>query len=62
MTDFEKILRLAQTGNEEAIEILLKLYSPLLHWKSIIDERMDEDLYQELCITFLRCIRLFRIP
>lgn len=32
---------------------------PLLLKESIIDGILDEDLYQELCIVFMRCIDRF---
>ena len=60
--NFKQILRLAKKGNETAIEFLLDLYHPLLLRMAKIDGVMDEDLYQNLCITFFRCIRMFRIP
>lgn len=62
MIDFEKMLRRAQMRDKSAIEFLLNLYRPLLIRLSKVNGRLDEDLYQELCITLLRCIRLFRIP
>ena len=33
----------------------------LLLKEAIIDNVFDEDLYQELCVTLLDCIRKFRI-
>lgn len=48
-------------GNENAIMELLIMYRPMLLKESIIDDVFDEDLYQKLCIVFLRCIKRFRI-
>ena len=45
---FEQMLRRAKGGDQEAIT-------------SILLGRLDEDLYQELCITLMRAIDLFRI-
>ena len=42
---FEQMLRRAKGGDQEAIT----------------SGRLDEDLYQELCITLMRAIDLFRI-
>ena len=58
---FEWLLRDAKSGNDEAITALLELYKPLLIKYAIIDGRLDEDLYQELCITMLRAIQLFAL-
>lgn len=59
---FEDLLRLAKSGDQQATVALLELYKPLLGRAAVINGRYDEDLYQELCITFLRCVQLFRIP
>lgn len=40
---------------------LLLMYRPLFLKESIVDGVFDEDLYQELCIVFLRCIRRFHL-
>ena len=59
--DFRMLLLSAQAGNAEAVERLLILYRPLLLKESVVEGQFDEDLYQELCIVFLRCIHGFRI-
>lgn len=59
--NFEQMLRLAHSGDEHAQEELLTRYRPLLVRESIYHGVFDEDLYQELCITLLNCIRNFRI-
>ena len=58
---FKQLLLLAQTGDKRAQEELLTRYRPLLVRESIHHGEFDEDLYQELCITLLKCIRNFRI-
>ena len=55
--NFNELLLLAKTGEQTAVERLLTMYRPLLLKESIINGVLDEDLYQELCIVFLRCIR-----
>ena len=55
------MLLLAKAGRESAIMDLLEMYKPLLVKYAIINGRFDEDLYQELCITLLKCIQLFRM-
>ena len=59
--DFNKLLLQAKDGDPESVSELLEIYKPLLTKNSIINGTFDEDFYQELCITFLRCIRMFRI-
>ena len=59
--DFMELLKQAKAGNEPAIAEIMKMYRPLLIKNSIIDGSFDEDLFQELSITLLRCIRQFRV-
>lgn len=56
---FKELLVRAKSGDQSAVENLLIMYQPLLLKESIVDGVLDEDLYQELCITFLQCIRKF---
>lgn len=56
---FKELLIQARAGDQSAVENLLIMYQPLLLKESIVDGVLDEDLYQELCITFLHCIRKF---
>ena len=56
---FNELLVQARAGDQSAVENLLIMYQPLLLKESIVDGVLDEDLYQELCITFLHCIRKF---
>ena len=57
---FKDLLLDAQT-NHRSSEKILEMYQPLLIKKSIVNGRFDEDLYQELVIILLRCIRTFQI-
>lgn len=59
--NFKELMTKAKDGDLQAQESLLELYKPLLVKESIINGIFDEDLYQELCITLLDCIRKFRI-
>lgn len=58
---FEQMLRRAKDGDHEAITSILLMYRPLLLKYAVINGRLDEDLYQELRITLMRAIDLFRI-
>ena len=57
----ETLLRLAKMGNEGAREELFLQYRPLLISRSMIEGCFCEDLFQELSLTFLRCIEGFHI-
>lgn len=59
--NFKNLLIQAKSGDKDAKESILALYKPLLIKESILDGTFDEDLYQELCITLLNCIRKFII-
>lgn len=50
---FEEMLRRAKTGDHEATTSILTMYRPMLIRYAIINGRLDEDLYQELCITLM---------
>lgn len=58
--NFEEVLFQAQMGNQEAILQIMEMFQPLLIKNSLINGRFDEDLYQELRIEVLKCIRDFR--
>ena len=55
---FEKLLWKAQNGDKEAQEEIFQMYRPF-----IIKNSMDanEDLYQELSATLIKCIFKFQI-
>lgn len=59
--DFEEVLRKAQTGDMEAKEEIFRMYRPLLIKNSMDNNVFDEDLYQELSVMLLNCIRKFNL-
>ncbi|MCI8472535.1 MAG: helix-turn-helix domain-containing protein [Clostridiales bacterium] len=59
--NFRDLLLRAKAGDMKAATELLIMYQPLILKEAIIDSVFDEDLYQELCLTFLHCIERFRI-
>ena len=59
--NFKQMLERAKGGDSAAVTELLLMYRPLLLKESILDGSLDEDLYQELCLVFLRCIEKFRL-
>ena len=58
---FKDLLLQAREGRESAVYTIWEMYRPLLVKNSIIGGRFDEDLYQELSITLLKCIYMFRL-
>lgn len=59
--NFKEMLLQAKSGERSAAAAVLELYNALLVKESIIDGVYDEDLYQELCMTLLHCIRIFKV-
>ena len=59
--NFRDLLIRAQSGDAQASQDILEMYKPLLVKESILDGVFDEDMYQELCLTLLYCIKKFRI-
>lgn len=58
---FRDLLLAAKGGDEDAFLELLEIYKPLLIRYSVINGQFNEDLYQEQCITLLRCISTFEV-
>lgn len=58
--NFEDLLTLAKLGDCGSMEALLEIYRPLMLKAAIIDGEFDEDLFQELQIVFMHCVRIFR--
>ena len=56
---FRELLLRARAGEEEAVEALFTIYKPLMVRASIVRGVFDEDLFQEQCITLLKCINYY---
>ncbi len=61
MTDFVTLFTQAKMGDTSAVDALLRMYHPLLCKEAIVNGIFDEDLYQELCLLFLKCVKRFNI-
>ena len=59
--NFRELFILAKANHPQAMETVLSMYRPLLMKEAVVNGTFDEDLYQELCLTFLYCIERFRI-
>lgn len=58
--EFERILRRAQMADKNAMVKIVEIYRPLLVSHAKIRGKFEEDLYQELVYTTLKCI--FKFP
>ena len=59
--NFKELLLTAKEMDESAVNQITDLYNPLLMKESIVNGIFDEDLYQELWLTLLNCIRKIKI-
>lgn len=57
---FDKLLYRAKAGDMDAKAEIFAMYRPLLIKYSLVNRRFDEDLYQELAVELMKCIRYFR--
>lgn len=58
---FEKLLWKAQNGDKEAQEEIFQMYRLFIIKNSMDANIFDEDLYQELSATLIKCIFKFQI-
>ena len=58
--EFENLLRKAQMLDKNAMVKIVEMYRPLLVGHAKIRGKFEEDLYQELGYTALKCI--FKFP
>lgn len=58
--EFNKLLQEAKNGSSSAKGELFLMYRPLIIRRSMLEGCFSEELYQELSMTFLHCIELFR--
>lgn len=57
---FDKLLFRAKAWDMDAKAEIFAMYRPLLIKYSLVNRRFDEDLYQELAVELMKCIRYFR--
>jgi len=55
--NFKGLLLRAKENDACALNELTAMYKPLLMKESVINGVFDEDLYQELWLTLMNCIR-----
>lgn len=59
--DFERVLFRAKMGDKYAVQQMVEMYQPLIVKNALVNGVFDEDLYQELMLELLRCIRSFKV-
>lgn len=58
--EFENILFRAKQGEKMAVEQILNMYRPMLVRNALVNGKFDEDLFQELTVEILKCIKYFK--
>ena len=59
--NFKELLTRAKEGDAQAISEVAAMYKPLLIKESVVNGAFDEDLYQELWLTLMNCIRVIKV-
>ncbi|MCL2775253.1 MAG: helix-turn-helix domain-containing protein [Oscillospiraceae bacterium] len=59
--NFKELLTRAKEKDDNALKEIITMYKPLLMKESVINSEFDEDLYQELWLTLLLCVRKIKI-
>lgn len=58
---FIELLLAAKGGSKPAFEELFGRYKNFLRKYSVINGIFDDDLYQEQCVVFVHCIKIFEV-
>ena len=59
--NFKELLLRAKSGETFAVIRISEMYRPIMIKESIVNYVFDEDLYQEIWLTLLNCIRKIKI-
>ena len=59
--EFKTVLLRAISGSHNDIEIILKLYAPLIYRNSCLNGTLDEDLQQYILMHIIKNISKFKI-
>jgi hypothetical protein len=57
---FTELLTRVKKNDDCALNELAAMYKPLIVKEAVINGRFDEDLYQELWLTLMNCVRKFK--
>ncbi len=58
--ELRELLEAAQNGDDTAMGQLLEVFKPVILKNCMIDNRFDEDCFQELSLKFIKCIKNFK--
>lgn len=59
--EFKKLIIEATSGKKESIEMILRMYAPLINRSSYYNGKLDEDLKQYILIHIFKNITKFEI-
>jgi hypothetical protein len=59
--NFKDLLTRAKEGDTYAINEIIVMYKPLLLKEAVVNGVFDDDLYQELWLLLLTCIRTIKV-
>jgi hypothetical protein len=57
--EFKELICLAKTGDINAVENVIEMFKPCINKNSFINGEFNEDIFQELNIELIRCIKKF---
>lgn len=57
--EFEKLFLRARQPDKEALLEIIEMYRPMMIKYAIVDNKLDEDLYQELVYRLIVCVMKF---
>lgn len=58
---FEELLFRAKADDKQAVTQVMEMFRPLIIKNALVKGVFEEDLYQELIVELLKCIRTFQI-
>lgn len=59
--EFEELLYRAKADDKQAVAQIIEMFRPLIIKNALVKGIFDEDLYQELMVELLKCIRSFHV-
>lgn len=57
--EFKELITLAKIGDINALEKAIEMFKPCINKNSFVNGEFNEDIFQELNIELIRCIKKF---
>jgi len=57
--EFKELISLAKTGDMNATQKVIEMFKPCINKNSFVNGKFNEDIFQELSVELIRCIRKF---